>query len=182
MITPPCSVISAQSPWRQTFGNRSKYAARYFDAVGIVPERHRHARKRRRAHELPCCPTTELPVVVEDFDLHPEAARLELAAPHRADRIAEREARDDVRSAADAAQPNVGFTSLVHVVVAMLGQRASGREDRLQPREDRASRSGCSPSFSASASHFALVPNTVTRSSAAMSQRIGRRRMNGAPS
>ena len=34
-------------------------------------------------------------------------------------------------------------------------------------------RPGASPSFSASARYLALVPNTVTRSSAAMSHRIG---------
>src|SRR5258706_15205332 len=34
MMMPPCAVISDQSPWRQTFGYFSKYAARYFDPSG----------------------------------------------------------------------------------------------------------------------------------------------------
>ena len=41
---------------------------------------------------------------------------------------------------------------------------------------------GLAPSFSESASHLALVPKTVTRSSAAMSHRICRSRTSGAPS
>ena len=53
------------------------------------------------------------------------------------------------------------FTSLVDVVEAVRGERAARREDRCAAPRDRASRAGASPSFSASASHFALVPNTV---------------------
>src|SRR3954452_1915310 len=34
MTTPSCSVISDQSPWRQTFGYFSKYAARYLAPSG----------------------------------------------------------------------------------------------------------------------------------------------------
>ena len=34
MMMPPCSVISLQSPWRQTFGYFSKYAARYLAPSG----------------------------------------------------------------------------------------------------------------------------------------------------
>src|SRR5512134_1855727 len=34
MMMPPCSVSSHQSPWRQTPGYLSKYAARYLDPSG----------------------------------------------------------------------------------------------------------------------------------------------------
>src|SRR5687768_16748586 len=34
MMTPPCSVSSHQSPWRQTFGYFSKYAERYLEPSG----------------------------------------------------------------------------------------------------------------------------------------------------
>ena len=103
----------------------------------------------------------------------PEPARLQLAAPDRPDRVAEREAGDDVGAAADAREVHVPLDRCVDVVEAVRRERAAGREDRAERRRDRACAPGASPSFSASARYFALVPNTVIRSSAAMSHRIG---------
>src|SRR4051812_46095944 len=70
--------------------------------VRIVPERNRHAWKRRGAHELTLLSDERGAVVVEYLHLHPESARLKLAAPHGPDRVSKGEARDDIGSAADA--------------------------------------------------------------------------------
>ena len=155
-------------------GTCSKYAARYLapsgsfqNATGMLGNGAVHT-------SSPGLPTTESPVLVEDLDLHAERARLQLAAPHRSDRIAAGEARDDVRAAADAAQPHVALHVSVDVVEAVRGERAPRRENRVAARSRSCVSIGRRPSFSASASHFALVPNTVMRSSAAMSHRIGR--------
>ena len=89
----------------------------------------------------PCSPTTERPVIVEDFDLHPEPRVC--SSPRHTGPIGlpQREARDDVRAAADAAQPHVALHVLRRRSRSCLGQRAPRRENRLQRSTDRASRS-----------------------------------------
>ena len=121
----------------------------------------------------PSRPRTGRPAVVEHVDRHAEPARLQLAAPDRPDRVAQREAGDDVGAAADAGEVHVALDRRVDVVVAVLGQRASGREDGLQRREVVRPRRLAVPPSPTSARYLALVPKTVTRSAAAMSQRIG---------
>ena len=55
--------------------------------------------------------------------------------------------------------------------------------DRMQRSADRSCVArGVAPSFSVSASHFALVPNTVTRSDSTRFHRMDRPRSSGAPS
>ena len=76
-----------------------------------------------------------LAVVVEDLDLHPQPARLQLSAPDGADGIPEGEARNDVRATADATQSNIGLHVAIHVVEAVRGERASRRQDRLERGE-----------------------------------------------
>src|SRR6185437_2049015 len=101
-------------------------------APRIVPKAHGHARERRRAHELTRRADEWEPRLIEHLDAHAKAARLQLAAVHRPDRVAEGEARDDVRAAADAAQPDVALDLCVDVIEAVLGERAAGGEDRRE--------------------------------------------------
>ena len=90
----------------------------------------------RRARPCWCVPGgNRLAVVVEDVDRHAEAAALQLAAPHRQRRAAEREARDDVGAAGDRRQAEVVLHALVDVVEALRRERAAGREQRPQVRE-----------------------------------------------
>jgi hypothetical protein len=60
-----------------------------FLTIGIVPERHRHARKRPRANELAGNQSHRASTVVEHIDSHAESWRLNLSAIDGHDRIAE---------------------------------------------------------------------------------------------
>src|SRR5262245_16623726 len=101
-------------------------------AIRVIPECDGHTREWRSAHELSLSPYDRVPFIVEDFDLHAEAACLNLSAPHWPDWIPESEARDDVRPATDAAESNVLLHAPVHVVEAVLDERTSRRENRPQ--------------------------------------------------
>ena len=65
-------------------------------AVRIVPEAERNGGEGRRADELALLAAHAAPLLVEDLHPHAEAARLDLAAPDRPDRVAADEAGDDV--------------------------------------------------------------------------------------
>ena len=69
--------------------------------LGIVPEAHRHRGEGSCTHQLTLLPAYRPTVFVEHLDLHPEAARLDLAAPDRADRVPAHEAGDDVGASRD---------------------------------------------------------------------------------
>src|SRR3546814_14015776 len=56
-----------------------------------------------------------------------EAAGLKLAPPYRADRVAEREAADDVRAAGDRREMEVLLDGVVDVVEGLRHQRRPGR-------------------------------------------------------
>ena len=60
-----------------------------------------------RADELPFLPRTGWPFSSKTSTSMPEPARLDLAAPHRRDRIAADEAADDVGAAGDGGQVHV---------------------------------------------------------------------------
>ena len=64
-----------------------------------------------------------------------QPAALQLAAPDRQRRIAEREAGHDIGAARDRRQAEVVLDALIDVVEALLGERAPGREHRPQVRE-----------------------------------------------
>src|SRR3954465_11145375 len=85
-------------------------------AVRIVPEPERHRGEWHRAHELPFRAHHRASFLVEDFNLHGEAAGLDLSPPYGADRIAEDEATDDVGAARDRRQVDIPFDVVVHEV------------------------------------------------------------------
>jgi hypothetical protein len=61
-----------------------------------------------------------MPLIVEDFDCHAEPSTGDLTAAHRAHRISEYEARNDVRAAADARNAHVLLDSPIHEVEALV--------------------------------------------------------------
>src|SRR3546814_15885594 len=67
-------------------------------AGGVGPEADRHARDRLHADQLALLAAHRPAVAVEHLDRHAEAAALDLAAPHRADRTASDEAGEPVRA------------------------------------------------------------------------------------
>ena len=73
----------------------------------------------------PFCSRTERPVGREDLDLHAEAAALQLAAMDGQQRIAEREARDQVGAARDRRELHVGLDAAIDVVEARRARAAS---------------------------------------------------------
>ena len=137
-----------QSPWRHTFGYTSKYAARYLDPSGSFQNVVGMLGKGSVQTSSPASPVDGDTVLVEHLDLHPEPARLELAAPDWSERIAQREARDDVRAAADAAQPHIALHVAVDVVEAVRRERTSRRQDRSRAIRGRASSPASAPDFS----------------------------------
>src|SRR5689334_25122190 len=104
-------------------------------AVGIIPERDRHARERLRANELTRNQSHWATAVIENIDRHSQPRRLNLATVHRQNRIAEYETGDDVAAATDAGEMNVGFDLFVDVVEAAVGKGTSRRQNRFQSRE-----------------------------------------------
>ncbi len=103
-----------------------------FLAVGIVPEADRHRRKRLQADELALGAARRLAGLVEHLDRQTQPAGLDLAPPHRPDRISQHEARHDVGAARDRGEMNVALHLGVDVVEALGHQRRSGRGDGAQ--------------------------------------------------
>jgi hypothetical protein len=101
-------------------------------AVRVVPKAERHRRERRRAHELAFLLADGAAVGRENFDLHAEPAALQLTAMHRPQRIAEREARDQVGAAGNRGQLNVGFDAAVNEIEARRRERRACRQDRAK--------------------------------------------------
>src|SRR5687768_2858902 len=102
-------------------------------AVGIFPERDRHAGKRLGAHQLTRNQTQWSAIVsIEHIYRHAESGRLDLAAIDGKNRIAEHEARDDVASAADAREVHVTLYLRVDVIEAVVSERTAGRKNGLQ--------------------------------------------------
>ena len=64
MIAVPRSVISIQSPWRQTPGYIVEVGLAQPRAVGVVPEEDRHRRHRLGDHELADLADVRLAVLV----------------------------------------------------------------------------------------------------------------------
>ena len=103
--------------------------------AGVVPERHRHRRKRLGADQLALLPLERISVVVEHLDGHAQAPRLQLAAPHRRDRVTEREAAYDVGAARHRRQAHVALDVAVNIIEALGCQGGTRREHRLELRE-----------------------------------------------
>ena len=112
----------------------------------------------------------------------PEPAALDLAAPHRQRRRAEREAGHDVGAAGDRRQAQVVLHALVDVVEALGRQRAAGREHRAHAWRGSQSLRGTSAIFFCASMYLADVPKCVIRSASASCHRIRPRSMNGEPS
>src|SRR5438445_10811721 len=101
-------------------------------AIGIVPEPDRHARKWRRAGELALLSTQRLAVVVEHFALEAKTAALQLAAIHRQQRIAEREARNDVGAARNRGEQHALLHVAVDIFETLIRQPRAGRTDGIE--------------------------------------------------
>ena len=112
----------------------------------------------RRAHGLP--------VLVEHLDLHAQRAALDLAAPHRADRIAADEAAHDVGAAGNRRQVDVALHVLVDEVEALRRQRRSGRRHRPHAVE-RVRLARAQAGLRTASMNLADVPNSVIRVSSA---------------
>ena len=116
----------------------------------------RPARPSRRATGRPC--------VVPDVDREAEAAHLDLAAAHRARRIAEHEAGDDVGAARDRGELHVRLDRLDRRSRSSPAPAAS--RSRGSPASGARSCvcAGASPAFLQASMYLALVPKTSTRS------------------
>ena len=104
-------------------------------AVGIVPERHRHAGKRLRADQFTGHADDWIGVGIPHLDGHAEPETLQFAAMHGERRRAQRKTGDQVRAAADAAQAYPRRDRCRHPVVRMLGQRTACAVHDIQRRQ-----------------------------------------------
>ena len=100
--------------------------------VRIVPEADRHRGKGLDADQLTLGLAHRMARLVEHLDRHAEAAALYLPAPHRADRVAEDEAGNDVGAAGDGGELHVALDVLVHVAESLRHQRTAGGKDGAQ--------------------------------------------------
>src|SRR5260221_5451691 len=73
MTIPPCAVTSHQSPWVQTPGNRSKYAARYFSSPGSFQKPRGSDGNGLVQTSSPFCCSTERPFSSKTSTLRPRA-------------------------------------------------------------------------------------------------------------
>ena len=116
-------------------GEALEIGRRVAAAVGIVPKAHRHRGKRPGADQLSRLADHRLALLVPHLDRHAEPAGLQLAAPDRRDRVAEREARHDVGAAGDRGEVQVLLDAPVDEVEALRHQRRTGRENRAERRQ-----------------------------------------------
>src|SRR5262245_2553278 len=96
------------------------------DAAGIVPEAERHRGEGRRADQLSFLFADRASVLIPDFDLHAERPALDLAAPHRPDRVPADEATDNVGASRDRGQVDVRLDVRIDEVKALGRQWRSG--------------------------------------------------------
>src|SRR4051812_42475620 len=117
MMMPSCSVISDQSPWRQTFGYFSKYAARYREPSGSFQKPIGIEGKGRVQTSSPFSPFSERPC----------SSNTSTAMPSPFAWISPRQTglaglpstkRDDVGAARDGREADVALHVLVDVVEA----------------------------------------------------------------
>ena len=73
-----------------------------------------------------------LAFVVPHLDRHAEALALQFATPDRRGRVAEGETGDNIGSTGDRRQAQVRFEAAVDVIKALVRQRRTGRQHRLQ--------------------------------------------------
>src|SRR5581483_1845248 len=92
-------------------------------AVAVVPESDRHRGERLGAHELTGLAADGPALRVERVDGHAEPAALQFAAHDRVPRIAEREARDDVRAARDRRRPLIALHRVVDEIELLRRER-----------------------------------------------------------
>ena len=78
------------------------------EAVRVVPERHRHTRKRFRAHQFSRFTDHRIAILVPHFDRHAKSNALQLAAIDGQRRCAECKTGDQIGAAADAAETDIG--------------------------------------------------------------------------
>ena len=104
-------------------------------ARGVVPERHRHRRERRGAHQLPGFSHHALALGVPHLHRHAEPAALQLAPIHGKQRVAQREAGDDVGAARDARNHHPRLHVARHVVERVRRKGTPGAQDGPHRRE-----------------------------------------------
>ena len=127
MISPPCLVHSAKSPWHQIFAKALEIGGVIFLSVRIVPEHHRHRGEGLRADQFALFLLDMLAVVGPDIHRHAETGRLDFAAPDRRGRIAEHEAGHDVGAARNRGEMQVLLDVGIDVIEAFGGERRAGR-------------------------------------------------------
>src|SRR5581483_6954359 len=98
-------------------------------AVRVVPEPERHRRERLGAHELTFLSAHGFPFIVVYLDLHAETPALNLAAPHREERIAEHEAGNQIGAPGDGGETDVALHAAIDVVESFRRERAAGGEE-----------------------------------------------------
>ena len=108
-----------------------------------------------------------LAVLVEDLDLHAQAAALDLAAPDRQRRIAEPK-QDTMSVPPEIDDRQTSLLDLaVDVVEALRRQRRAGGEDGAQRGEVNASCAASGRAWQMASMNLAEVPNWVMRSASA---------------
>ena len=174
MTRPPCSVdldlVAVAPDAREAL----EVGRAILGVVGVVPESRPASTGTatcRRARPSLAAGRDRPAVVIVDVDLHAEAAALQLAAPHRQRRAAEREAGHDVGAAGDRRQAEIVLHALVDVIEALRRERAAGREQRAQVARARSPCAGRRAIFFARSTYLADVPKCVIRSASAKSHR-----------
>ncbi|MCY1213578.1 hypothetical protein D9M72_253670 [compost metagenome] len=100
--------------------------------VRVVPEAHRHRREVPGADQFAFLAEYPPAVLVPHLGVHAQALALQLAAPHRQHRVAQGEAGNDVGAAGNGGQAQLVLDFAVDELEALVGQRRTGREQRLQ--------------------------------------------------
>ncbi len=139
-------------------------------ALRVVPEADRHRGEGCGADEFARRAADGAAFFVEDFDFHAKPTALEFAPPHRKQRIAEGETRDDVRASRNRGEQHPLLDVAVDVIEALGQERRAGGEDRLE-RAQAMALARFDPAFSSAARYLALVPKTVMPSASTRSHR-----------
>ncbi len=100
-----------------------------FLPVGVIPEANRHRRKGSGTHQFAFfarCQRTAF--VVPDFHRHAQTCALQLTAIDRQQGVTQRKTGDDVGTAGDGTQRDIGADIAVHIIKAFMRQRRTGGE------------------------------------------------------
>jgi len=103
-----------------------------FAAIRILPKPHRAGRKRLGTHQFTLLTFNRLPRLIPDSGGHAQSSCLQLAGIDRQSRHPTRKTGDDIGTARNAGQVQIGFEGAIHPLKPLMGQRRPRRQHGLQ--------------------------------------------------